>query len=773
MWKKLIRPSGFKLGLLLTLVFVGLKYWGTTEKSFLTDLENLWADAKFNLRGGPESPAEKKAFQDKAHVVIAALDEKSMRMDDLGMWPWPRNQIAKLVEQLTACQAKVVGFDVVFAEPDSSRIAPVVQHIKDRYGKVSKRDEAFDKELDGILEQVHGDKKLAEALDKAPNVVLGYFFFANQDEVERLSQEEITEGKSRIGFGTISFITQYPGDDISKVFPRALGVRANLPMLTETAELYGFFNQLPDNDGLYRTVPLVYTMDEKQFPSLSLQCLAAYLEKPVNLLVHTLTKQEHIDGEIGVYLGPIGMPSAEHLRVPVENLGRFRVNYYGRQMTFRHVSAGDIIHGDAEACAAVRDKVVLVGSTSIGIFDLRPTALDTSYPGVEIHATVIENVISGKFLRRDEWVFRLIEVAFLIAFGVLFSWLLNRYKLTLGLWVTLLSMLGLLVADYFLLFQRGYLIQMVLPEMQLIVLFLGIAVYRYATEEREKGKIRQAFQFYLSKDVIESVLQDPAKLKLGGERRELTVLFSDIRGFTTISEGLDPEALTNLLNEYLTPMTELVFSHKGTLDKYMGDAIMAFFGAPMPYAEHPHMACRTALAMMEELKRLREGWKARGLPLIDIGIGLNTGVMSVGNMGSANRFDYTVMGDNVNLGSRLEGTNKQYGSHIIISEFTEAAVHADFTCRELDSVQVKGKHEPVRIYELVHEGPQDPAKDGWIDQFHEALTLYRGQRWDEAIERFSRLESDPPSRIYLERCQQMKEHPPGAEWNGVYKMTTK
>ena len=777
MWSKLFRPSGFKLGLLLTLVFVLLKIGVLISTGhatdFLKDLENLWSDAKFVLRGGPTTPEERKKFQDSAHVVIVAIDEKSVRMDDLGIWPWPRSQIATLVHELTRCQAKVVGFDVVFSESDSSRIAPVVQSIKDRYGKVSARDEGFEKDLDEILEQVQGDKKLAAELEKAPGVVLGYFFFANPDEVERLSQAEIKEGKERIGFGTIGFVTQYPGDDISKAFPRALGVRANLPLLTETAELYGFFNQIPDQDGLYRTVPLVFLMDDKPYPALSLQCLAAYYGQPVSLLVHTQTQQEHIEGEIGLFLGPIGLPTPQHKRVPVEDRGLFRVNYYGRGKTFQHVSAGDIIHGDPEACAAVRDKVVLVGATTMGIFDLRSTAFEPNFPGVEIHASVIENTITGAYLRRNARVFTAFEALFLIGVGVFFSWLLNRFRLTLGLVVTLFTLLGVLVGDYFLLFQRGLLAYVVLPEIHLVVLFLGIAVYRYATEEREKGKIRQAFQFYLSKDVIASVLEDPSKLKLGGERRELTVLFSDIRGFTTISERLDPEALSNLLNEYLTPMTDLVFRHQGTLDKYMGDAVMAFFGAPMPFAEHPQAACRTALDMMEELHKLQETWKARGLPLLDIGIGLNTGLMSVGNMGSANRFDYTVMGDNVNLGSRLEGLNKQYGSHIIISEFTEAAVRAEFTCRELDSVQVKGKNEPVRIYELVHRGPRNPPQDDWIDEYLEALAVYRAQRWDEAIERFGRLSTDPTAQMYVERCRKMKEHPPEPGWNGVYKMTSK
>jgi len=331
----------------------------------------------------------------------------------------------------------------------------------------------------------------------------------------------------------------------------------------------------------------------------------------------------------------------------------------------------------------------------------------------------------------------------------------------------------LALADYFLLFKSGIQAHVVIPFIHIITLFLGIAVYRYVTEEREKSRIRHTFQFYLSKDVIDEMLESSQDPSLGGERRELTVLFSDIRGFTTISEKLDPAALAELLNEYLTPMTEIVLDQHGTLDKYIGDALMAIFGAPLSFSDHPHAACRAALQMMESLNDLCGQWRERGLPEIDIGIGINTGIVSVGNMGSARRFDYTVLGDNVNLASRLEGLNKAYGSHIIISQFTRDAVGGHFTCRELDAVQVKGKLEPVKIYELVHRGPPDKEKDGWIEDFHEALYLYRASKFEVAAKAFGKLESDAVARMYVGRCHEMKENPPGPDWDGVYKMTTK
>jgi adenylate cyclase len=774
--KKLFRFSGFKLGLLLTIIFCIIKLnialTGEHASRFMTNLENAFTDLKFVIRGGPETTEELEAFQDNAHVVIAAIDEKSVRMEDLGMWPWPRTKIAQLVSELNRCQAKAIGFDAIFSEPDSSRTAPVVSQILEKYKKQDDKDENFEKDLESVLASVQGDIAFSKVLEELENIVLGYFFFLGEEQTKGLSKEEITEGKERIGFGTVSYVAKHSNTNLEVTLQNAVGVRANLPILTEAAELYGFFNVEPDSDRIFRRVPMLIAMDGNIFPSLSLQMLSAYYDQPVNVLLDTINKEDYFPGYVGIFIGEVGMPTENHIEVPVGLQARFVANFYGKQKTFKHVSVGDIIHRDPKACQDVKDKLVLIGATSTGIYDLRPTPVDSDYPGVELHATVIENQISGDFMVRPVD-FILYETLFILFFGIFLSWFLNHFRLTRGLVSVVFIAAGLIVVDYALLFKNGVQAHMLLPVIHLVAMFLGIAVYRYATEEREKGKIRHAFQFYLSKDVINNVLEDTSKLKLGGERRELSILFSDIRGFTTISEKLDPEELTNLLNEYLTPMTDLVFEHEGTLDKYMGDAVMAFYGAPIAFDRHPHAACQTALDMMDELHRLQNNWRERGLPEMDIGIGINTGVVSVGNMGSANRFDYTVLGDHVNLGSRLEGLNKPYGSHIIVSEYTYAAVKDEYTFRELDFVAVKGKKEPVRIYELLHKGQIDPEHDGWIDEFHKGLALYRQQEWDQAIAIFKSLEQDPTSQIYVGRCEDMKANPPGADWDGVLKMTTK
>jgi adenylate cyclase len=311
----------------------------------------------------------------------------------------------------------------------------------------------------------------------------------------------------------------------------------------------------------------------------------------------------------------------------------------------------------------------------------------------------------------------------------------------------------------------------------MMTIYLVITVYRYVTEEREKKKIRGAFQYYLTASVVNEILKDPSKLKLGGDKKHLSVMFSDIRGFTSIAEKLSPEELVKLLNEYLTAMTDIVFKYDGLLDKYIGDAIMAVFGAPLDQPDHAFRACRTALEMMSELRRLREKWAAEGRPDVNIGVGINSGDMVVGNMGSEMRFDYTVMGDSVNLASRLEGINKEYGTNIILSEFTYEIVKDDFTCRQIDAVRVKGKKLPVRIFELICDRKDAPRWQEFTGRFETGLAKYREGLWDEAIAAFRGVleikPDDGPAQLYIDRCEALKENPPEGEWDGVFTMTKK
>jgi adenylate cyclase len=323
----------------------------------------------------------------------------------------------------------------------------------------------------------------------------------------------------------------------------------------------------------------------------------------------------------------------------------------------------------------------------------------------------------------------------------------------------------------------GLLLNVIYPLATLVILYISLTLYRYLTEERERRRIKGAFTYYVSSSVVNEMLKHPEKLKLGGDRKELSILFSDIRGFTTIAEGMSPEALVHLLNEYLTVMTDIVFKYDGTLDKYIGDAIMAIYGAPLDITDHASKACHSALEMMHELENLNKKWISEGKKPMDIGIGINTGPMMVGNMGSEQRFDFTVMGDAVNLGSRLEGANKNYKTNIIISEYTYKDVKGEFLCMELDSVKVKGKRKPVKIYNLLGLNDVPEIQHQIAKGFARGISLYKKQQWDEAIYVFEDIMTVYPdfyaAHVYIERCLDLKRNPPPPEWDGVYVMTTK
>ena len=464
-----------------------------------------------------------------------------------------------------------------------------------------------------------------------------------------------------------------------------------------------------------------------------------------------------------------------NIAIPTDDRGRLLINYMGPVKTFPHYSIHDIINGKIPA-DKLRGKIVLVGVTATAVYDLRVTPFSPVYPGVEIHANVIENILHHNFLIFSSLI-RMIDILAIIAFGLAMGLIIPRLRAVWGA-LTALIIIGVFIAgNLFAFFHFNIWFNLVYPVLTMLAIYLGITIYRYMKEEREKKKIKGAFQYYLTASVINEMLKDPTKLKLGGDKKDLSVLFSDIRGFTTISEKLTPEDLVRLLNEYLTAMTDIVFKYDGLLDKYMGDAIMAVFGAPLDQPDHAHRACMTALEMMSNLHNLQKKWKAEGRPVLDIGIGINTGDMVVGNMGSEMRFDYTVMGDHVNLGSRLEGTNKEYGTNIIISEFTYAVVKESMSCRELDWVRVKGKIKPVKIYELLGEKKDESNWKNLIDSFEKGFTLYREARWDEAIAAFKQVltirSDDFAASMYIERCQKLKEDPPPQPWDGVFVMTKK
>ncbi len=491
----------------------------------------------------------------------------------------------------------------------------------------------------------------------------------------------------------------------------------------------GFVNIFTDDDGVTRSMPLVIN-NEKSF---------------------ALKISEKAVGEI-TYPDKI-----------------IRINFIGKPGKFTYISASDAINKKYD----FKDKIVLVGATAVDLHDnsFVPTSQGIAMPGVEIHASIIQTLITKDFLNEEP---KFLVILSMIILSIIIA--LSLYKLRL-LFAGIIS-IGLVIGYItiaIILFSSGIILNLVYPVITIFFTFISIVSYSYVFSEKEKKKTLQAFQQYVSPEIIKEITQHPEKLKLGGEKKEITIMFSDIRGFTSFSEKLSPEELVHFLNEYLTEMSDIILENKGVIDKYIGDAIMAFWGAPLENKQHSIDACRSALAMSEKLKHLQEIFAKRNLPHLDIGIGINTGDAVVGNMGSSKRFDYTAMGDAINLGSRLESITKQYGVRIVISGSTYEQVKDIFVCRELDLVRVKGKKNAVPIYELIAEKGKEFDVD-FIKYFEEGVKIYLNQEWDKAILKFKeclKIKEDKVSELYIERCNFYKNNPPGENWDKVWEWKIK
>jgi adenylate cyclase len=744
---KLLRSNPVKITLLAILLMIILFF---IDAAFLRFMELKTLDLRMLSRGTILSGGE---------TIIAAIDEKSIA--ELGRWPWPRTTMAKLVDTLNEAGAKAIGFDIFFSEADNNSSLKTISELNREF----KDNGIANGEVFNLLEKQRAkadtDAVLAKAMTQANSVTAGYFFYFSGDDVGHLKEKEIVFNADSIKNGRYQLINLSSQDADDSNLIHAYAPEANIRTLSEAAVNCGYVNKFPDSDGTMRWSPLVIKFRNNYYSSLAISMLQQYLGWPMTTL--------NLAG-YGVENVKVG-----NVTIPTDESGRLLINYLGPANTFPHYSVADILNGTVPA-EKMRNKIVLVGATAKGIYDLRVTPFGSTYPGVEIHATVIDNVLHNKFLKYSS-VTRFIDLCTIIICGLLMGLIIPRLRAVYALIYAILIICAFIVANIIIFSFFNIWLNLIYPVLTMLLIYLGITVYRYMTEEREKKKIRGAFQYYLTASVINEMLKDPSKLKLGGDKKNLSVLFSDIRGFTTISEKLSPEELVRLLNEYLTAMTNIVFKYGGLLDKYVGDMVMAVFGAPLDQSDHAKRACLTALDMMSKLRLLQKKWQDEGRPVINIGIGINSGDMVVGNMGSEMRFDYTVMGDMVNLGSRLEGTNKEYGSNIIISEFTYAAVKDDMCCRELDWVRVKGKKQPVRIYELLAEKKDENNWNDLITAFAAALALYREARWDEAIAAFQKVlvirPEDEVSKIYVERCKNLKEQPLAQPWDGVFTMTRK
>jgi adenylate cyclase len=425
----------------------------------------------------------------------------------------------------------------------------------------------------------------------------------------------------------------------------------------------------------------------------------------------------------------------------------------------------------------LKDKIILIGGTAAALHDLHTTPYGPLYPGVEVHANMIENILQQDFLERPSWV-PVLDVAIILVTGILLGVVALYFKAVGTAVLLVVGVGGYLVFDYMLFTQQGLWVHTVFPVFSQFLVYFGITLYRFTFEEKEKRFIKSAFSQYLAPAVVEQLVENPKLLNLGGENKVLTAFFSDLEGFSSISEQLTAGELVILLNEYLTEMTDIVMQYEGTVDKFEGDAIIAFFGAPIDFKDHATRTCYAALDMQKRLAQLRKIWKKKGRHELFMRIGINTGEVTVGNMGSESRFDYTMIGDPVNVAARLEGANKQYYTYTMLSEFTYELAKNDIEARELDSIRVVGKKEPIKIYELLGRKGEMPDHIRLIlPHFREGLEYYKKQRWEEGVTCFENAlnlyEDDGPSLTYFERCITFQHHPPPPDWDGVFAMRTK
>jgi adenylate cyclase len=656
---------------------------------------------------------------------MAVIDEKSLEAE--GRWPWPRSKLAALVDILSRDGARVIG---------------LADFITER-----KR-------------HADNDLALANAIKhSSATVVLGYFFQmgeANRDY--QLAPSAIDQQLRRISASKYPVIRSKAHPVGVVPFIKAYAPESNLELFTAAAASSGYFTTTSDPDGVVRWMPLMIQGGEELFPPLSVLCAWHYLGKPP------------LTVEVGRY-GVDGVQMGERF-IPTDERGQLLINHLGPPQTFPSVSITDILRGKV-AGGTFKDKLVLVGATAMGIQDLRTTPLSPVYPGMEVHATIIDNILTQHFLARPRWA-KMYDLLAILMLGALVGIALPRLSPLKGLWVATGLALVYLVIARGLFVHAGMWLNLVYPLVALAANYTALTVFAYVTEERERKKIKGAFTHYVAPAVIEAMLKDPARLKLGGDEKVLTVLFSDLQGFTSASERYTPHEMIELLSEYYARMTEQIFASGGMLKEYVGDELLAIFGAPLEQADHAERACAAALAMREHRQTLREEWTKLGRPPLIARTGINSGRMLVGNLGSKYRFAYGVLGDPVNLGSRLEGLNKVYRTEILLGENTAQLVERSFLLREIDLVRVVGRDQPMRIYELLARSgtslPKEQAEA--LSSYAVGLEAYRQQRWGEALGLFTSSLSlwpqDGPSWTMAERCRIYQKAPPPEVWEGVF-----
>ena len=776
---KLQLLKGARLPLLLGLLAMLLSLWlhvgaPPAIAAFIDRLDNLVYDQRYNLFIPARGDGDHK-------IVIVDFDQKSL--DAEGQWPWSRFKIGDLVEKLADAGVLVVGFDVTFPEPERN----LAVELQQRLGSES---QDLINQLGQVQEALNGDAYFAGKMQYT-DVALGMSFRANEALRYGVLPEQITaidEGDA--GFSTLIVMQGY---------------EANIATLQNAAAGGGFFDTIPDLDGIIRSTPLVLNFRNQLYPSLALEMARLYYFEE-NFTIQTEADAfGNFRRVTGVNMGQITIPTTVDGRVLIPFIGRSEL---GESGTFPYMSATDVLQDNLneQQQAQLENSLVLIGTTATGIYDLRSTPLEAVYPGVEVHANVlnallsaspsvtidesanatgsgVEGMLSGlDFIRnnpfpsRPDWENAAVAVA-IVVIGMFLSLVYPRLGPALLGLSSLAFMLGLVALNFKLWIDYKLDISLIILLFLILLITVVNMTYGFLKEGMNRRAIKMMFDQYVPPAHIDAMLDDPDNYNFDGESKELSVLFSDIRGFTTISESLSATELKTFLNDFFTPITGIIFDNHGTIDKYVGDMVMAFWGAPLDDADHRQHALNAALLMLEKTEELKTSFVERGLPEVNIGIGINSGFMNVGDMGSTYRRAYTVLGDAVNLASRLESITKFYGVKLLIGEDTHDHVEG-FLCRLVDKVQVKGKEQPIRIYEpLCLDKDASPELRELVDAYHQAHDFYLQQQWDQAEQCFRELAQRDTGRllysVYLERIENLRTQNLTGDWDGTFRHTAK
>ena len=689
----------------------------------LDNIDGTLRDYMFVVRG--EKPQSDQ-------VVILDIDEKSL--GNLGQWPWSRNKVAKILENLAQAQVGVIGFDIVFAEHDNSSPHKVLKQLDIKMDNIPNYDEVF-----------------ATIVANTPTI-LGYTFQLEDDEYIKTKAPSIP-----------AIFIERNRQLAEDFLITAKGTILNIPILQDNAYSSGFFNNVPDASGIIRSVPMIIRYEEQVYPALSLEIVRA------------------ISGENKVYINydEAGVKdiSIGDFFIPTDRHGRLIVNFRGKEKTFKYISAVDVYNNKFDK-KDIEGKIVLVGTSAAGLLDLRATPFESVFPGVEVHANVIDNILTGDILTKPSSADG-INVIAIIVLSILTVLLIMYTPFWLNPFVAIIFISVELIVLYHILFTEHLVLNIFFPIMTTAFATVAATLLDYFYEVKQEEAIKKKFASKVSKEVMESLLKNIDEGGFDAMEKVITIMFSDVRGFTNISESMpNAKALIDLMNRYMTPMTNIIIEEKGTVDKYIGDAIMAYWNAPGNVDDHADRALTATVRQIEYLKPLNEELSALGLPYIDIGIGLNTGVATVGEMGSEQRSDYTCIGNAINLGARLESLCKSYGCRIIISEYVKNALKKTYQMRNLDLVTVKGQTKPVEIFEVYSFGELEGRLKEEIDLFNKAVELYRTSHFKEALEIFKEVNTWEDKRnlkiydTYVQRCEHYIEEPP-ENFNGVFVHTTK